>query len=64
MHSKASIIQIHFFVYCTCAQADSSPFKLYDLLLFVFFCSIVACNGDATQVIVVDYFSSHFFVVA
>jgi hypothetical protein len=47
-------------IYCTCVQ-DYSPLKLSSLFWFVFFCSIVACNGNAT--IVTNHLSSHCFTV-
>jgi len=46
--------------YCTCVQ-DYSPFKLSSPFWFVFFCSIVACNGNAT--IVTNCLSSNCFTV-
>ncbi len=39
-----------YFAYCTCMQ-NYSPLKLSSLFWFAFFCSVVACNGNATKVI-------------
>lgn len=51
---------LYYSTYCTCEQ-DYSPLKLSFLFWFVFFCLVVACNGNATGL--TNYFSSHCFIV-